>query len=183
MFKQIRNIYQHFLKYKKKQYLNSLVTYGLKMGHNVTIMDGFFIDPTHCFLISIGDYCVLAPNVRLIAHDASMKQILGYTKVGKVTIEANCFLGDSVIVTPGVTIGQGSIVGAGSVVTHDIPAETISVGNPCTVISKRNVFLQKHEKEIVSRIAPFANLEQLKLTNSQKSELCKFLDSGMGYIK
>lgn len=87
---------------------------GLKIGNNVAIMDGFFLEATHCFPISIGYNCVLAPNVRLIANDASMKQHLCYTRVGKVKIEANCFIGDSVIILSEVTIGKGAIVGAGS---------------------------------------------------------------------
>ena len=48
---------------------------GLKIGKNVEIIDTFFFDPSHCFLISIGDNCTICPNVRLIAHDASTKSI------------------------------------------------------------------------------------------------------------
>ena len=183
MLRLIRKVYYTMLEYKKKKYLEYLVKKGFKIGKNVVIMDGFFLDPTHCFLISIGDNCVLAPNVRLIAHDASMKQHLGYTRVGKVRIEANCFIGDSIIILPGVTIGKGAIVGAGSVVTKDIPPESVATGNPCRVVCSRKDFLQKHEQVIVSRKAPFAELKQDQLTTSQKAETSKFLDSGTGYVR
>ena len=183
MLKRIRTIYYLFLEYKNKKYLHSLKRDGLKIGKNVTLMDGFFIDPTHCFLISIGDHCVLAPNVRLIAHDASMKQILNYTKVGKIQIEENCFIGDSVIILPGVTIGKGSVVGAGSVVTKDIPPGNIAAGNPCKVICLRKECIKKYEQCIISRKAPFADHEQHQLTSHQKDKMRMFLDSGTGYVR
>lgn len=156
---------------------------GLKLGNNIFIMNGVFFDPTHCFLITVGDNCVLAPNVRLIAHDASMKQFLGYTKVGKIRIEENCFIGDSVIILPGVTVGKGSVVGAGSVVTKDIPPESVATGNLCRVIGSTKEYLYKHEQNIVLRKAPFAEQEQQQLTISQKNEIIKFLDSGPGYVR
>ncbi len=183
MLKLIRKIYYRILKYKKKKYLESLIQSGLKIGNNVDIMDGFFLDPTHCYLIRIGDNCVLAPNVRLIAHDASMKQNLGYTRVGKIRIEPGCFIGDSVIILPGITIGKGTIVGAGSIVTKDIPPASIASGNPCRVICNRNEFFQKHDQGIALHKIPFAELEQDKLTASQQGEILKFLDSGAGYVR
>lgn len=183
MLNLIRKFYYPLIEYKRKKYLDSLVRMGLKIGNNVDIMDGFFLDPTHCYLISIGDNCVLAPNVRLIAHDASMKQHLGYTRLGKVKIEADCFIGDSVIILPGVTIGKGAIVGAGSLVTKDISPETVAAGNPCRVVCSRKNFLQKYDQHIVSSKTPFSELEQDQLTISQKNEVSKFLDNGTGYTR
>ncbi len=183
MLNLIRKYYYRILKYKQKKYLDSLVQSGLKIGNNVDIMDGFFLDPTHCYLISIGDNCVLAPNVSLIAHDASMKQYLGYTRLGKISIEADCFIGNSVIILPEITIGKGAIVGAGSLVTKDIPSETVATGNPCRVVCTRKNFLQKHDKHIVSNKTPFSELEQEQLTMSQKNEISKFLDNSTGYVR
>ncbi|MCI5140478.1 MAG: acyltransferase [Candidatus Electrothrix sp. ATG1] len=183
MLEQIKNVYHHLLAYKKKQYLDSLVGNGLTMGNNVTIMDGCFFDPTHCYLIYIGENCTLAPNVRLIAHDASMKNILGYTRVGKIIIEENCFIGDSVIILPGVTIGNGSVVGAGSVVIKDIPSESVAAGNPCRVLCHRNEYIDKHKKHMVGRKTPYAEEEQSQLDENQKGEIKSFLDSGTGYIR
>ncbi|MES1263135.1 MAG: hypothetical protein ABUL69_02185, partial [Peristeroidobacter soli] len=50
---------------------------GMKIGNNVGIEDGVFLDPSHCYLIDIGDDVIFAPNVRLIAHDASTKYVVG----------------------------------------------------------------------------------------------------------
>ena len=51
-----------------------------------------------------------------------------------VTIGADCWIGGGAIICPGVTIGDRTVIGAGSVVTHDIPADSLAVGNPCRVI-------------------------------------------------
>lgn len=53
-----------------------------------------------------------------------------------MTIGNNVWLGGNVVICPGVTIGDNSIIGAGAVVTHDIPADSIAVGNPCHVIAE-----------------------------------------------
>jgi hypothetical protein len=53
-------------------------------------------------------------------------------------IEDGCWIGGGVIILPGVTIGQKCVIGAGSVVTKDIPANSLAVGNPCRVIRKIN---------------------------------------------
>lgn len=55
-----------------------------------------------------------------------------------VTIEDNCWIGAGVTICPGVTIGENSVIGAGSVVVHDIPANSVAVGNPCKVIREIN---------------------------------------------
>ena len=55
-----------------------------------------------------------------------------------IKIGDKCWLGGGVIVLPGVTIGDGSVIGAGSVVTKDIPANSLAVGNPCHVIRRIN---------------------------------------------
>lgn len=138
-------IYQFIKKKRREKHTKQLVKNGLRVGNNVGILDGCFLDPSHCYLISIGDNCVLCPNVRLIAHDASTKRILGYSKIGKIDIKENCFIGDSAIILPGITIGPNSIVGAGSVVTKDIPADMIVAGNPARPISSAKDYIEKIE--------------------------------------
>ncbi|HDD05197.1 MAG TPA: acyltransferase, partial [Candidatus Aenigmarchaeota archaeon] len=120
-----------FLRKKKKgRYLQQLISNGLKLGENVMILDNVWIDPSHCYLITIGNNCVLAPNVKLIAHDASTKKYLGYTKIGRIIIGDNCF------------------IGAGSVVTHDIPPNSIAAGNPARVICSLSDFFNKKPSSI-----------------------------------
>lgn len=139
----LRREYHALLARKKRKYLDSLIENGLSIGKNVEIIEDFFFDPSHCFLISIGDDCTICPNVRLIAHDASTKKILGYTKIGKINIRERCFIGDSVIVLPKVTIGPDAIIGAGSVVTRDIPPNSVAAGNPAKVIATLEEYMEK----------------------------------------
>lgn len=185
MLQSIKGFYYFLLERKKKKYLATLVRNGLSLGKDTTIMEGFFLDPTHCFLISIGDHCVLAPHVRLIAHDASTKKDLGYTRVGKVTIESDCFIGDSVVVLPGVTIGRGSVVGAGSVVTADIPPGTVAAGNPCRPMGSREDYIKKQQSLLFVDNTPFAEMDQQGLTRRQKQKMLQYLDSnqGRGYVR
>lgn len=93
------------------------------------------VDDTHIF---IGDYTMLGPNVVLataghpILPELRGQKALQYNM--PVHIGRNCWLGAGVIVMPGVTIGDNSVIGAGSVVTRDIPANVVAVGNPCRVL-------------------------------------------------
>ena len=89
----LTKLYCYLKQKKRKRYIEGLISNGLKLGKNVQIIDTFFFDPSHCFLISIGDNCTICPNVRLIAHDASTKKSLNYTKIGKVNIGNRVFIG------------------------------------------------------------------------------------------
>lgn len=94
------------------------------------------VDDTHIY---VGDGTMLAPNVVLataahpILPSLRKKQ---YQYNLHVRIGKNCWLGAGVIVLPGVSIGDNSVIGAGSVVTKDIPADVVAVGNPCRVLRK-----------------------------------------------
>lgn len=102
-----------------------------------------FVDDTHIY---IGDYTMIAPNVVIataahpILPELREKQ---YQYNMPVKIGRNCWLGAGVIVLPGVTVGDNTVIGAGSVVTKDIPANVVAVGNPCRVLRK----ISDHDKE------------------------------------
>ncbi len=73
----MKNLFRRFLsRLKGEQDLNKLIRRGLKVGENFTRMGGVIIDPSHCWHISIGDNVTLAPNVHILAHDASTKVFL-----------------------------------------------------------------------------------------------------------
>jgi len=88
--------------------------------------------------ITIGDSCMMASSVYITDSDwHGIYDRLDYIgATSPVTIGNNVWLGDSSIVCKGVAIGDNSIIGAGSVVTRDIPAYTIAAGNPAKVIKK-----------------------------------------------
>ena len=92
------------------------------------------IDDTHIY---VGDYTMIAPNVILATATHPVLPELreqGYQYNMPIHIGKNCWLGAGVIVLPGVTIGDNTVVGAGSVVTKDLPANVVAVGCPCRVL-------------------------------------------------
>ena len=120
-----------------------LVSMGMKVGKNFGRLNGVILDPSHCWLIEIGDNVTLAPRVHILCHDASTKTFLNYTKIGRVTIGDNVFIGAESVVLPGVTIGSNVIVGANSTVTHDVPDGTVVAGSPARVICTLEEYLKK----------------------------------------
>lgn len=87
--------------------------------------------------IYVGDYTQFAPNVILTTATHPICPELrqqGYQYNGTIRIGRNCWLGAGAIVLPGVTIGDNTVIGAGSVVTHDIPANVVAFGTPCRVV-------------------------------------------------
>ena len=93
--------------------IEKLKQLGLHVGSNLFLGTGSFIDPSHCFLIWIGDNVTFSSNVYLIAHDASTKKHIGYTKIGQIHIGNNVFIGANATVLPNVTIGDNSVIGGG----------------------------------------------------------------------
>ena len=98
--------------------LNKYKARGLKVGSNFNMLGGCIIDHSHCWLIRIGDNVTFAPRVHVLAHDASTKRVLGYTRIALTSIGNDVFVGASSTIMPGVTVGDGAVVGAGSVVTR-----------------------------------------------------------------
>ena len=96
------------------------------------------VDDTHVY---VGDYTMIGPNVILATAGHPVLPPLreqGYQYNMPVRIGRNCWLGAGVIVLPGVTIGDNTVVGAGSVVTKDLPPNVVAVGNPCRVLREIN---------------------------------------------
>lgn len=111
---------------------------GVYANFNLTL-----VDDTHIY---VGDYTMFGPNVVLAtAGHPILPELrpLAYQYNMPIHIGKNCWLGAGVIVLPGVTIGDNTVIGAGSVVTKDIPANVVAVGNPCRVIREIN----EHDKE------------------------------------
>lgn len=105
---------------------------------NVTL-----VDDTHIY---VGDYTMLGPNVVVATAGHPILPELREKALQfnlPVKIGRNCWLGAGVIVLPGVTIGDNTVIGAGSVVTKDIPANVVAVGNPCKVLREIN----EHDRE------------------------------------
>ncbi|MDR0883566.1 MAG: sugar O-acetyltransferase [Oscillospiraceae bacterium] len=101
---------------------------GVYINSNVT-----FVDDEH---IHIGDNCLIAPNVVFSTSGHPILPILRehhYVYNLPIHVGANVWIGSGAQIMPGVTIGENSVIGAGSVVTQDIPANVVAFGVPCRV--------------------------------------------------
>lgn len=118
----------HFVHFGKNIYAN----------FNLTL-----VDDTHIY---VGDATMFGPNVTIATAGHPILPELreqAYQYNMPVHIGKNCWLGAGVIVMPGVTIGDNTVIGAGSVVTKDIPANVVAVGNPCRVMRE----IGEHDRE------------------------------------
>lgn len=156
---------------------------GLILGENVSIQNDVSIDVSHCHLITIGSNVTLAPRVIILAHDASTKRIIGYTKIGNVSIGDYSFIGAGSIILPNVKIGNHVIIGAGSVVTKDIPDNSVAAGNPAKVIMTYDEYKKKNEKFLKNSNKYDSSYHSKNLNNNQKEEMRKKLEGKIGYIK
>ncbi|MBO5020773.1 MAG: sugar O-acetyltransferase [Clostridia bacterium] len=113
-------------------------------GKNVYANFGLtLVDDTHIY---VGDYTMFGPNVVIATAGHPILPELrekGYQYNAPVHIGKNCWFGAGVIVVPGITIGNNVVIGAGSIVTKDIPDNVVAVGNPCRVLREIN----EHDKE------------------------------------
>lgn len=123
-----------------------LIALGLTVGENFSRQEKTLIDQSHCWLITIGDDVTLAPRAHILAHDASTKKALGYTRIGVVNIGNNVFIGASSTILPGVNIGNNVVIGANSVVSRDIPDNSVAIGNPAKVICTYDEFVSRKKK-------------------------------------
>lgn len=137
------------LKYLKEEilgkvgggYFNIEKPFRCDYGYNIEIGDNFFANYNFVVLdvgkVRIGDNVQIAPNVSLYTaghplHPDSRNS--GYEYGIDITIGNSVWIGGNVCVMPGVTIGDNAVIGAGAVVTKDIPANAIAVGNPAKVV-------------------------------------------------
>nr|WP_317043564.1 DapH/DapD/GlmU-related protein [Flavobacterium phragmitis] len=110
----------------------------VSIGHHTHINENVFIQAA-----KIGNYVLIAPNVCLLSNSHVTSRIdipmmlQGMTSNDPVIVEDDVWIGRNVVVMPGCKIGTGSIIGAGAIVTKNIPPFSIAVGVPAKVIKKR----------------------------------------------
>jgi acetyltransferase-like isoleucine patch superfamily enzyme len=114
---------------------------GCCVGNNVCIGHSVAIDVGNTNLIHVEDNVIITNHCTILCH---RRDLSGYRQgddgrnlpyiYAPVVLKKGCQIGMGSIIMPGVTVGEGAIIGAHSVVTKDVPAWTIAVGNPCKVI-------------------------------------------------
>lgn len=126
--------------------------YNIKIGknffsnHNLTILD--------CAKVEIGENVFIAPNCGIYTAGHPLDYIRrnqGLEFAHPIKIGNNVWIGAGVSILPGVTIGDNCVIGAGSVVTKDIPSNVIAVGNPCKVLRKIDEKDAKNEYKYIKK--------------------------------
>lgn len=149
---------------------------GAIIGNNCHVYGS--IDNGHEFLVSMGDNVTLASGCKVLTHDGSTKKLLGYSKVGRVEIGSDVFIGADAIVLPNVKIGSRVVIGAGCVVSKDIPDNSIVAGNPARVIGTYDAFEAKNHA--LFETAPVWHTHYSKKTDEEKKQMQAALSEG-GY--
>ena len=155
----IKKIYKKLL-YAHKSDSNSYIKYlrkhGATIGENVCFYEPNtnYVDVQKGFLIEIGNNVEITRGVTIITHDYSWslyKQLHGEIigSRSKVKIGNNVFIGFNSTILPGVTIGDNVVIGAGSIVTKDIPSNSVVAGNPAKVIGDIDKLYNKRKNKYV----------------------------------
>ena len=106
------------------------------------------------YLVSIGKNVTISGGVTMHTHDGGSwifrrnKRYKNLIRYGRVTINENCFVGHGSTIMPGVKIGPNSVIGAGSIVTKDVPPNTIVAGVPARIIYTKEEYLQKLLRDV-----------------------------------
>ncbi|HKK91539.1 MAG TPA: acyltransferase [Desulfobacteraceae bacterium] len=151
---------------------------GIDIGDHVLISPGVRISAASA--ITISDNCMLASNVYITDSDwhGIYDRSLPPSDVFPVTLEENVWIGDSAIICKGVTIGRNSIIGAGAVVSSNVPENAVAAGNPAEIIK----YLDP-EKKITTRRDRFSDADTFDmLLDSQERNLLKN-NTFLGWLK
>ncbi len=151
---------------------------GIVIGDHVLISPGVRISAANAIVIK--DSSMVASNAYITDSDwhGIYDRSLPPQETSRVVLEENVWIGDSAIVCKGVTIGRNSIIGAGAVVTCDIPANVIAGGNPARVIKTLDP-----ERQIITRKDRYGNIEEMNRVLAENEK--KFLEGNTlwGWIR
>jgi len=161
---------------------------GMKVGKNFNRQSGTRLDPSNCWLITIGDDVNIANNVQIIAHDFSSCKYTDHCRLGRVTIGNRAFIGAGARILLNVKIGEDVIVSSGAVVVEDVPDNCVVAGVPAKIIGHTSDFVGWEMFKIsqCDRIFDSSYTIFGGATEEKHQELLKWLDKHPGqaaYLK
>ncbi len=170
---------------KKEDELSFRISRGMKVGKNCHLFSVATIDGRWPWLISFGDNVTVSSDVHILAHDASPNMVGCETKIGRVDIGNNVFIGVGSTIMCNVRIGDNVIVGAGSVVTKDLPENAVYAGNPVRFVCSIEEFRNKHQLQ--RKVCPdFSTIhrwdEWIDAPEDDKQKMREMLKDGCGYV-
>jgi acetyltransferase-like isoleucine patch superfamily enzyme len=147
--------------FDSRLYISFLRKKGVTIGEGTTFFGHVTVDIQRPCLVEIGRNCNLTDGVVIITHGydwAVLREKFGEMlgSSGKVVLEDNVFVGINALILKKVRIGKNTIIGAGSVVTHDIPANCVAAGNPCRVIMTLEEYYKKRKTAYAEEAKAYA---------------------------
>lgn len=177
----IKRIINYILKQRhylsSDRYIKFLRSKGIKIGNNCIVFDpkSASIDFSRPSLLEIGDKVFLHKGITIMTHDfASYVFINKYNEFipshGKIKIGNNVWFGCNCTVLKGVTIGNNCIIGTGSVVTRNIPDNSVAIGSPAKVICSIDEYFEKRKREYKQEAIEFAKSIRERYQRSPRIE-------------
>lgn len=160
----IENLKLRWARTSSKRYIKFLREKGIKIGDNLWVtpdVKSISIDITRPSLIEIGSNVRLNRNLTILTHDGGFYVLLNKYKEfisqsGRVKIGNNVYFGRNCSVFKNVTIGDNVIIGNGSIVTKDIPSNSVAVGAPARVVSSIEDYYSKRKKASINEALDYA---------------------------
>jgi len=151
---------QRICSMNSKLYVSYLRKKGAIVGNGTVFFGRKGVDVTRPCLVEIGNNCAIV-STQIITHGYDwviLRNKYGemLCSSGKVVIEDNVFIGAGSIILKGVRIGRDTIIGAGSVVTHNIPPMSVAAGNPCKVIMGIDEYYAKRKRKYIDEAKAYA---------------------------
>jgi len=167
----------------KNYYPTYLRHQGVCIGKNAVVLYPSYIDGRMPYLVEIGDNVVISLYVTILTHDASSAWAGDLIKVGRVTIRERSFIGAGSTILCNVTIGPNAIVGAGSVVSRDIPPDTVYAGSPARFVCTMEEFTKKNRDAATHRpLLEGRHFQHPYIPRQRKDALKESLKDGFGYF-